>query len=132
MRKKTVLPYQSGKPFHSETEKLVLPDPLTYDKYITYSDQCALDPRREPVHGCKKKWSLCMLPYADKIVTFTDPMHVLGNVIGDSLLILHPGDQNKEHRSAGAAVLEYEQETNGRFHEGYHNFCSIIVHVIEV
>jgi hypothetical protein len=45
-----------------------------------------------------------MLPYADKIVTFTDPMHVLGNVIGDSLLILRPGNQIKE---IGALVLPY-------------------------
>ena len=66
-----------------------------------------------------------MLPYADKIVTFMDPMHVLGDVIGDSLLILRPGDQNKEIRSAGAAVLEYEQENNGRFHEGYYDFSQL-------
>ena len=111
-------PYNPAIPYHVEAERKAKPEFLSYNEYLNFCDQSAAHPKKEAVNGCKKKWSFHILPYAHKIVIFTDGMHVFGNVIGDSLNLFRPGNVNKENRSASASVLQYER-SNGRFLGGF-------------
>jgi hypothetical protein len=111
-------PYNPAIPYHVEAERKAKPEFLSYNEYLHFCDQSAAHPKKEAVNGCKKKWSFHILPYAHKIVIFTDGMHVFGNVIGDSLNLFRPGNVNKENRSASATVLQYER-SNGRFLGGF-------------
>jgi hypothetical protein len=118
LRKKSVGPSNPSTPFFSNTEVRPANPLLLYADYIHFSDQFVAEGRRSAISGCKEPWNFRDLPYASFIATVTDPMHIFGNVIGDSLLLLRPGDSNKPNRSAGETIIKYEQETNRRFLKG--------------
>ena len=118
-RRKSASIYNQNLPFFNENETRDSIPNLNYNDYIRFSDQYVENGRVSAVQGCKEPWCFRNLPYAFYIATVTDPMHILGNVIGDSILILKPGTAIKSNRSANPSIIEYENDTNNRFYQGF-------------
>ena len=122
LRKKTNGVYNQLLPFFTSSELRDPILPLTYAGYLQFADAFVENGQKLAVSGCKEPWCFRELPYAASIVTVTDPMHIFGNVIGDSILLLRPGNSIKANRSATPSIIQYEQQTNKRFIQGFLNF----------
>jgi hypothetical protein len=88
--------------------------PLTLRSYADVTDDANNGTPASPCNGIKGKHPFHSLPYMKYTLRAYDLMHVIGNIVKQSLKLLRRNTTEKPNRSVSQGVLEFEQ-ARGRF-----------------